>query len=412
MALQPSIILAGRSPDVVNALAASTQAAQMGLDLRHQQGYRNALAQYGAGAYQGDEAARAQLAAFDPLAMQGMAQTDLGMDATRLNMDATRLNMQATQQQMRILDEENARAAATAMATADAATVQAEIDHLKRVLTGALTATTPQEWDAFVLAQGADELVGQFDNRQRLAAMQMDLADIYEQTFAAPDQSGQFDRFRVVGDTLFDLGAEGGPVPVGEGAGQTETIYGPDGRPIITRGPGSDARPFTEAQSKDIGFAARGRTALETLDMIAPEIMTNRVQRGLDYVPFGLGRELQDPTYQVAQNAGTQFLMAILRKDTGAAITGEEERIYGAAFLPQPGDSPELLEQKRQARELAIAGIEAGLPSDAILAQAMAMGAGQTGPTFLGTITPEGAVPSAAATPQVLTYNPETGMLE
>ena len=44
------------------------------------------------------------------------------------------------------------------------------------------------------------------------------------------------DRFKVVGSQLVDLNAEGGPQAVLTAPGQTETIYGPDGQPILTRG--------------------------------------------------------------------------------------------------------------------------------------------------------------------------------
>ena len=47
--------------------------------------------------------------------------------------------------------------------------------------------------------------------------------------------------------------------------------------------------------------------------------------------------------------------------------------MYGKVFIPQPGDNAALLEQKAQARELAIAGLEQGMPADALLAQGRAI---------------------------------------
>ena len=91
-------------------------------------------------------------------------------------------------------------------------------------------------------------------------------------------------------------------------------------------------------------------------------------------MPLGLGREYQDPLYQQAQAAGTEFLHAILRKDTGAAITQEENDQYGKVYLPQLGDSPEVLKTKKAARKRAIIALEAGMTADAMLALEAASG--------------------------------------
>ena len=50
-----------------------------------------------------------------------------------------------------------------------------------------------------------------------------------------------------------------------------------------------------------------------------------------------------------------------MRKDTGAAVTPQEFSMYGDIFLPKPGDGPEVVAQKRQARERAMEGIRSGL---------------------------------------------------
>jgi len=63
-----------------------------------------------------------------------------------------------------------------------------------------------------------------------------------------------------------------------------------------------------------------------------------------------------------------------LRKDTGAAITQEENEQYGKVYLPQLGDSPEVLKTKRAARKRAIIALEAGMTADAMLALEAASG--------------------------------------
>lgn len=137
-------------------------------------------------------------------------------------------------------------------------------------------------------------------------------------------------------------------------------------------GGGVAGKPLTEGQSKDVGFATRARAALDTLETRA-DGLTSRGQAALEAVPFGFGRDYQDPQYQIARNAADNLMLSILRKDTGAAVTPSEEAAYGRVFLPQPGDSPELLAQKSRARVLAVEGLEAGMPSEAILAQGQAL---------------------------------------
>ena len=75
----------------------------------------------------------------------------------------------------------------------------------------------------------------------------------------------------------------------------------------------------------------------------------------------------------MAEQAGKEFLQAILRKDTGAAITPAETSEYGSVYLPRPGDTPELLAQKRVSRMRALEAIKAGMPPAAILAQERAL---------------------------------------
>ncbi|MGL4526770.1 MAG: hypothetical protein ACRCUC_07315 [Aestuariivirga sp.] len=134
------------------------------------------------------------------------------------------------------------------------------------------------------------------------------------------------------------------------------------------------AKPFTEGQSKDIVFATRARGALETLDPIAGAL-TSRTEVASDWLPMGLGGSLQTDEYQVAKTAGDEFLQAILRKDTGAAITPSEQSLYGETYLPRPGDTEARLRFKAEARQRAVAALEAGMSASQIVAQEKAMAA-------------------------------------
>ena len=139
-------------------------------------------------------------------------------------------------------------------------------------------------------------------------------------------------------------------------------------------GAGASAKPFTEGQSKDNVFATRAEGALTALDPIAGTL-TSRSERAAEMVPFGLARGMQTDEFQVAQNAGDEFLQAILRKDTGAAITEQEQMLYGKTYLPQPGDSEAVMAQKQQARRRAVEAIKAGMSPAQMIAQEKALAA-------------------------------------
>jgi hypothetical protein len=139
-------------------------------------------------------------------------------------------------------------------------------------------------------------------------------------------------------------------------SGQWVPLRAPEGGNAVTSN-----RPLTEAQSKDNVFATRATGALETLDRNANALLgiVDRVA-GLD--PTGLIRgNVQSDQYQVARVAADEFLQAILRKDTGAAITAGEQELYGRTYLPQPGDNAAALAQKAEARRRAVAAIRSGM---------------------------------------------------
>ena len=140
----------------------------------------------------------------------------------------------------------------------------------------------------------------------------------------------------------------------------------------IAQGPGAQGAALTEGQSKDTVYATRAEGALPIIDTY-DSALTSRVDRALEYDPTGFGREAQNVDFQLAQQAGDEFLQAILRKDTGAAITAPEQALYGNTYLPRPGDSPQVIEQKRMSRRRALEAIKAGLPASAIVQQELAL---------------------------------------
>ena len=134
---------------------------------------------------------------------------------------------------------------------------------------------------------------------------------------------------------------------------------------------GGNIKPMTEGQSKDTTYATRAAGALPILDQYGPSL-TSITERVGGNVPVA-GNYIKSPEYQQAEQAGLEFLQAILRKDTGAAITKEETQEYGKVYLPQPGDSPALLAQKQVARSRALNALEAGMTPQSMLAKERAL---------------------------------------
>lgn len=211
---------------------------------------------------------------------------------------------------------------------------------------------------------------------------------------------GNYDRFKVVGDKLVDLGADGGPKPVDLGAelsgpdwrvatpeeagqygaqfGQINaktgefkqmnppsngiTITNPDGSTTQIGGPAGGGKSMTEAQANANLFATRMEKADETLAKLDTQ--------GTDFFAAIAakapgGNYLLTPEYQMFMQAKLDFLNAVLRKESGAVIGAEELAKGDQQYFPQPGDSPEVIAQKAQNRKTAIEGIKAASGKDA-----------------------------------------------
>lgn len=144
---------------------------------------------------------------------------------------------------------------------------------------------------------------------------------------------------------------------------------------------GGNIKPLTESQSKDTVFSTRAKGAMVELEKNSGAL-TSYGDSIVSGAPV-IGNALVSEPYQKASQAGKEFLQAILRKDTGAAITKEETTEYGSVYLPQPGDSEGTQAQKKLSRQRAVAALEAGMTPQAILAQEKALlqtGQGPAGP--------------------------------
>lgn len=368
------IILAGQQPDLVNVLARSTEAAGMATAQRQQNALRALYQSQGPQIMAGDPNALNALGRIDP--MLGM-----GVQSERLNQQNTRqlMSVRATAAQREAekwAAERDAAEVAREVARAEAAVMQAaqfvqagNLEGANAVLTAAGSPPLPSldvfpEYAATV-GQALEKLKGAQEYRKALTPEPKPEPAAVQALRIRAAEAG----LEPGTDAYAEFMRRGGTIPQGMAIETT-----PDGGMRFVQGEGVTAasKPFTEQQSKDNVFVTRARGALEVFEPVA-DTLTSRGDRLMEYTPMGVGREYQDPNFQVAQQAGDEFLQAILRKDTGAAITEPEQALYGATYLPRPGDGPAVLEAKRQARIRAVNAIEAGMSPAQMVARDRAL---------------------------------------
>lgn len=135
-----------------------------------------------------------------------------------------------------------------------------------------------------------------------------------------------------------------------------QIITNPDGTTSISMG-GGGLPKLTEGQSKDAFYFIRGAGANENLTANETSLtgLGDTVANG---VPL-IGNFFTSDGFKNANRDGKEFLAAILRKDSGGAITPDEWSYYGPMYLPAPGDNPEQLANKRDARTRAMDALKA-----------------------------------------------------
>jgi len=113
---------------------------------------------------------------------------------------------------------------------------------------------------------------------------------------------------------------------------------------------------FNEGQGKAAGYADRMFQSEKIIRQHeqAGTSMQDKLASGVPVV----GNYLTSDNYKHFDQAKRDFVNAILRRESGAVISDQEFANAEVQYFPQPGDSPEVIEQKRQNRETAIYGIQ------------------------------------------------------
>jgi len=112
----------------------------------------------------------------------------------------------------------------------------------------------------------------------------------------------------------------------------------------------------TEGQKLSAGFAARMEAANAIISQLEPAgglpgVMTE-VAGAIPFVGGYAQRMVMSPEQQKYKQAADNWIRANLRKESGAAIGVDEMEAEYRTYFPQPGDSPEVIQQKAAARQI------------------------------------------------------------
>lgn len=116
-------------------------------------------------------------------------------------------------------------------------------------------------------------------------------------------------------------------------------------------------KPLTEAQSKDLTYASRAQPANDIIGQLESQVAGYNSVKWLAETKAEnttLGNSfVQDWIKQIRQ-AERNFGTAILRRESGAAISASEFDTMEKQYFPRPGDDAGTLQQKAQNRQIAI----------------------------------------------------------
>lgn len=116
-------------------------------------------------------------------------------------------------------------------------------------------------------------------------------------------------------------------------------------------------KALTEGQSKALLFGSRMREADQVLNTLATEGTNTSTPGSRAPLIGGVITAMSSGNRQMLDQAKRDFMSAVLRRESGAAISEGEYSNADKQYFPQIGDSKSVMEQKAKNRQLAINGI-------------------------------------------------------
>lgn len=128
------------------------------------------------------------------------------------------------------------------------------------------------------------------------------------------------------------------------------------GEPSIISGVKPAPEGMKEGQAKEAGFADRLAQSSPFFDTVSPPSVTQGIKAGMPIA----GNLLVSPESRQWYQNERNFINAVLRRESGAAISPSEFENARMQYIPQPGDDPTTKEMKRRNRETVMQGIARG----------------------------------------------------
>lgn len=165
MNMNPGIILAGQTPDIMGNFSRGMEIRAQENALAQQNDLANLYRTQGAQILAGDQQALNALAGFDPMAALNVQSTQQGMRMREEELAMTKEN--ARLRGMELVSQMDARQAAEASAAVD------------RAIAMGTQAKTPQEWDAIMSQLGEEgaQFIGRFAERDMIVAGALGLSE-------------------------------------------------------------------------------------------------------------------------------------------------------------------------------------------------------------------------------------------
>jgi hypothetical protein len=179
------------------------------------------------------------------------------------------------------------------------------------------------------------------------------------------DQGGKTGQIQVVTD------GNGNITLLNKQTGVARGAVGPDGQPLHGK-----AGALNGEQANALGFANRMQASAKILGELADRgvMQPGRIKQALAGVPVigGLleasansdptGLTSPSPEQQQVEQAQRDFINAVLRRESGAAIGQNEFANAQQQYFVQPGDKAPVIKQKREAVQRAIQSMLAAVP--------------------------------------------------
>jgi hypothetical protein len=150
-------------------------------------------------------------------------------------------------------------------------------------------------------------------------------------------------------------------------AGTVAPVLGPNGKQV--QGKSAD-RALTDSQAKANLFGSRMQEAdkiLKDMEGKGSQLAVN-TKMGMEKLPVigavagPTANMLMSSDSQQLEQAQRDFVNAVLRRESGAVISDAEFANAQKQYFPQPGDSKQVIDQKRRNRQLATEAFLAEVP--------------------------------------------------